>query len=56
MAEIKVNMKNNDELTTVFKDYVDLSVSEYCSKGIELFSKVKKSYEIDILKVLERSE
>ena len=48
-AEIKSNMKNNSDLNGIFKEYLDLDINEYCSRGIKLLEKTKKYYEVDLL-------
>ncbi len=54
-AEIKKEMDNNQNLYTIFSPYLDLSMKEYCYRGVELLKKVKGCYEIEILKKLEEN-
>lgn len=53
-AEIRTNMKRNQDLNREFSNYLPLSVEEYCNKGIEVLKEVKESYEIEILKALRK--
>lgn len=48
-AEIKVNMKNNEELNKVFIEYLDQNEKEYCEKGIEFLKIAGEGYEVDKL-------
>jgi len=45
-AEIKHRMSNNRQIKRVFSHYLDLPLTEYCDKGIDLLKNVKESYEI----------
>lgn len=53
-ADIKARMNNNKTLNTFFKDYLSENIGVYCQSGIELLSRVKESYEVEILKVLQK--
>ncbi|WIF94884.1 AAA family ATPase [Caminicella sporogenes] len=53
-AEIKKNMQTNKELNDEFKDYLTLTIEQYCKKGINFLKEVKESYEIEILKALKK--
>ena len=52
-AEIKFLMKNNAHFGLEFKNYLNQSGLEYCSKGINLLKKIKKCYEVEFLKSLQ---
>ncbi len=52
-GEIKASMENNQDLRKVFSKYLNLSLNDYCDKGIKILKKVHESYEIDILKALK---
>ena len=53
-ADIKARMNNNRALNNFFKDYLWENIGVYCQNGIELLSRVKESYEVEILKVLHK--
>ncbi len=53
-ADIKARMNNNKALHHFFKDYLSENIGVYCKNGIELLSRVKENYEVDILKLLQK--
>lgn len=52
-AVIKFEMKKNKELETVFYNYLNKNIEEYCYMGIELLKKTKNSYELNNLMIIE---
>ncbi|QEK13055.1 AAA family ATPase [Crassaminicella thermophila] len=54
-AEVKVRMKENEDLREVFKDYLTLDIKKYCEKGISFLKQLKDPYEIGILEVLKKN-
>lgn len=55
-ADIKARMNTNKALENFFKDYLADSIGVYCQNGIQLLSRVRESYEVEILKVLQKCE
>ena len=55
-AEIKSAMKKNKRVNQIFGEYLSLDLEEYCSRGIELLKELKESYEVEILKVLQKNK
>ncbi len=53
-ADIKARMNDNRALNNFFKDYLSENIAVYCKNGIELLSRVKESYEVEILKLLQK--
>jgi len=53
-AEIKANMKNNEDFNRVFHEYLRLSLEDYCNMGMQHLRQVKEGYEIEILKTLNK--
>lgn len=54
-AHIKKEMNCNKNIHKVFFDYLNLSLDEYCNKGVELLNNIKGCYEIEIIKGLKNS-
>ncbi len=54
-AEIKASMKKNSSLRQALDSYLPLDLGEYCYKGIRLLEEVKESYEVDILKSIQKN-
>lgn len=42
-------MKENKKLNSIFKDYLNKSIEAYCCVGMELLTKTKNNYELEIL-------
>lgn len=49
-CQVKLEMKKNRELDTIFHNYLNKSIEEYNYMGIEFLKKTKNSYELNILK------
>lgn len=54
-AEIRKNMEFDSKLKSLFSEYINKTVMEYCDEGIALLKKINNCYEIDLLENLKSS-
>lgn len=53
-AEIKSMCMNRKELNDIFDGYLTKNLKFYCEEGIEILSSINHSYELEVLKILNR--